>query len=61
MPHKFAIGDGVRFHHERTVSAAHGGASPGDDAICPSVDGEIQVTLPPNGSVLCRHEIASAS
>ena len=24
MPHKFAIGDRVRFHHERTVSAAHG-------------------------------------
>ena len=24
MPHKFAIGDRVRFHHERNVSAAHG-------------------------------------
>ena len=24
MPHKFAIGDRVSFHHERIVSAAHG-------------------------------------
>ena len=23
MPHKFAIGDRVSFHHERIVSAAH--------------------------------------
>jgi hypothetical protein len=24
MPRKFSIGDRVRFHHERTVSAVHG-------------------------------------
>jgi hypothetical protein len=43
MPHKFAIGDRVRFHHERSVSAAPGAYLV--TMLLPERDGEFEYRI----------------